>query len=38
MNNNNLTSNRPEFYFSSNNMTIVDEFFVQNISELKSKN
>ena len=25
-----LTSNRPEFYFSSNYMTIVDEFFVQN--------
>jgi len=25
-----LTSNRPEFYFSSNNMTIIDEFFVQN--------
>ena len=22
-----LTSNRPEFYFSSNNMTIIDEFF-----------
>lgn len=25
-----LASNRPEFYFSSNNLTIIDEFFLQN--------
>ncbi len=25
-----LASNRPEFYFSNNNLTIIDEFFLQN--------
>ena len=25
-----LASSRPEFYFSSNNLTIIDEFFIQN--------
>ena len=31
-----LASNRPEFYFSSNNLTIIDEFFIQN-SRLPNK-